>query len=187
MSRNSHHSQSSSFKRRRSRSHDSERHKLRKISPTPSTSLHLDANFSFEHYKRDLNKIILYSSESNTVANSLDDFWVFVKKYEATLKKAGKAIIDFGNDEKPEFNSIGAPKSFSKFHCINFSTKLKYIDTVSDERDRKKLDKKLFEAFLNVVSIYLDFKNKAKFEKLKKLRQAQKDLPVAKYRWFIFY
>lgn len=187
MSRNSQHQRSSSSKRRRSRSHDYERHKLRKISPTPSTSLHLEENFSFEHYKRDLNKIILYSSESNTVANSLDDFWVFVKKYEATLKKAGKPIIDLSNGEKLEFNSIGAPKNFSKFHCINISTKLKYTEIFSDERDRKKLDKNLFEAFLNVVSIYLDFKNKEKFEKLKKLRQAQKELPVAKYRWFIIY
>lgn len=182
MSRNSHYSRNSSSKRRRSRSNDYERHKLRKTSPTPSTSLYLEANFSFEHYKRDLNKIILYSSDSNTVANSLDDFWIFVKKYEATLKKAGKPIIDFSNDEEPQFNAIGAPKIFSKFHCINFSTKLKYIETFSDERDKIKLDKKLFEAFLNVVSVYLDFKNKAKFEKLKKLRQAQKELPVAKYR-----
>lgn len=129
-----------------------------------------------------MNKIILYSGEGNTVANSLDDFWVFVKKYEATLKKAGKPIIDVSNDDKSELNSIGAPKIFSKFHCINFSTKLKYIEIATDERDRLKLDKKLFESFLNVVSIYLDFKNKEKFEKLKKLRQAQKELPVAKYR-----
>lgn len=182
MSRNSHYPRSSSSKRRRSRSHDYERHKLKKTSPTSSTSLYLEANFSFEHYKRDLNKIILYSNDSNTVANSLDDFWVFVKKYEATLKKAGKPLLDFSKDENPELNSIGAPKNFSKFHCINFSTKLKYIETFSDERDRKKIDKTLFEAFLNIVSIYLDFKNKEKFEKLKKLRQAQKELPVSKYR-----
>lgn len=182
MSRDSHYSRSSTSKRRRSRSHDRDRHKLRKTSPAPSTSVDIDANFSFEHYKRDLNKIILYGGESNTVANSLDDFWIFVKKYEATLKKAGKPIIDLSNDDKPELNSIGALNNYSKFHCINFLTKIKYMETVCDGRDKRKLDKKLFEAFLNVVSIYLDFKNKEKFEKLKKLRQAQRELPVAKYR-----
>ncbi|CAH2049462.1 unnamed protein product, partial [Iphiclides podalirius] len=49
-------------------------------------------------------------------------------------------------------------------------------------RVRKKLDKNIFDSLLNVVSVYLDFKNKEKLEKLKKLRQTQRDLPVAKYR-----
>lgn len=168
------------YKRRSSRSRDRDRHKIRKTSPGPSTSRHnIEEDFSFTHYKRDLNKIILYSNESNTVANSLDDFWVFVKKYEATLKKAGKPIIDYGIEKKSEESSL----SFSKLNCINFTTSIKYMDTVCDERERKKLDKEIFQAFLNIVSIYIDFKNKEKFDKLRKLRQAQKDLPVAKYRY----
>nr|XP_049702650.1 probable ATP-dependent RNA helicase DHX34 isoform X1 [Helicoverpa armigera] len=165
----------SHYKRRRSRSRDRDRHKIRKISPSPSTSKS-DEDFSFTNYKRDLNKILQYSNESNTVANNLDDFWTFLKKYEATLKKAGKPIIDFGPDENSDENS------YSKFHCINFTTSIKYVDTVSHDRDRRKLDSKLYKAFLNIVSVYIDFKNKEKFDKLKKLRQAQKDLPVAKYR-----
>ncbi|XP_073960326.1 probable ATP-dependent RNA helicase DHX34 [Choristoneura fumiferana] len=160
-------------KRRRSRSRSREyTRKQRKISPQPSSSQNIDEEFSFEHYKRSLNKIILYSSESNTVANSLEDFWVFLKKYEAMLRKAGKPILEQRCEEQ---------SAFSKSNCINFNTKLKYMDT-ADDRGRRKLDKKLFESFLNVVSIYLDFKNKEKFEKLKKLRQTQRDLPVAKYR-----
>ncbi|XP_049871355.1 probable ATP-dependent RNA helicase DHX34 [Pectinophora gossypiella] len=184
MSRNSYysHSRASSSKRRRSHSEDRGRHKRRNISPTSKYSLAPDEDFSFEHYKRDLNKIILYSSESNTVGNSLDDFWVFLKKYEATLRKAGKPIVDYQSYEKYEVNDIGTPKEFSKFHCINFTTKIKYVDTVQDDKQRRKLDKKLFDAFMNIVSIYLDFKNKEKFEKLKKLRQTQSELPVAKYR-----
>ncbi|XP_026741114.1 probable ATP-dependent RNA helicase DHX34 isoform X1 [Trichoplusia ni] len=166
------------YKRRRSRSRDRDRHKVRKTSPNASTSKHVEEEFSFTNYKRELNKIILYSSESNTVANSLDDFWVFLKKYEATLKKAGKPIVDYG----PEENSEESSEKFSKFHCINFTSSMKYVDTVYDERERRKLDKNLFQAFLNIVSIYIDFKNKEKFTKLRKLRQAQRDLPVAKYR-----
>lgn len=166
------------YKRKRSRSRDRDRHKVRKTSPSHSTANKIEEDFSFTYFKRDLNKIILSSSESNTVVNNLDDFWVFLKKYEATLKKAGKPIIDYG----PEENSEESSESFSKFHCINFTGSIKYVDSVCYDRDRKKLDKKLFQAFMNIVSIYIDFKNKEKFEKLKKLRQAQKDLPVAKYR-----
>ncbi|CAH2087005.1 unnamed protein product [Euphydryas editha] len=168
-------------KRQRSPSHESksgERHKLRKRSPLKQQE---ESEFSFLDYKRNLNKIITYSSDSNTVVNSLDDFWVFVKKYEMTLKKAGKPIIDNECDHN-ELNDIGIPINFSKHHCINFMSKMKYMESVYDEREKKKLDKKMFDSFLNIVSIYLDFKNKEKFEKLKKLRKAQSELPVTKYR-----
>ncbi|KAL0870455.1 hypothetical protein ABMA27_005452 [Loxostege sticticalis] len=168
------------YKRKRSQSRERDKHKLRKVSPSPSTSKQTD--FSFLDFKRDLNKIIQYSNDSNTVANSLDDFWIFVTKYEATLKKAGKPVLVCNNDENIELNDIGAPKTFSKFHCINFKTNIKYFDTVCDDCDRRKLTKKIYDAFLNIVSIYIDFKNKEKFEKLKKLRKAQKELPVAKFR-----
>ncbi|CAH0725008.1 unnamed protein product, partial [Brenthis ino] len=170
---------SSQRKTSHSRESDSrERTKIRKQSPSVTT---LTTEFSFLDYKKDLNKMFSYSNDSNIVINSLDDFWIFVKKYEATLKKAGKSIIDT-DPENNELNDIGIPKEFSKHHCINFKFKLKFMDSVYDEGDRKKLDKKLFDVFLNIVSIYLDFKNKEKFEKLKKLRKAQNDLPVAKYR-----
>ncbi|KAF9407084.1 hypothetical protein HW555_012772 [Spodoptera exigua] len=164
--------------RSRSRSRDRDRHKIKRISVSTSSSKSIEEDFSFTNYKRDLNKIILYSNESNTVVNNLDDFWVFLKKYEATLRKAGKPIIDYGPDEKSDDKT----EAFSKFDCINFTTSIKYVDTMYNDSQRGKLDKKLFKAFLNIVSIYLDFKNKEKFEKLRKLRQAQKDLPVAKYR-----
>lgn len=89
------------------------------------------------------------------------------------MKKAGKSLVDSLSTED---------KSFSKAKCINFSTQIKYVDVVRDDGERRKLDKNIFESFLNIVSIYIDFKNKEKFEKLKKLRQAQKELPVAVYR-----
>lgn len=166
--------------RKRSRSpadHD-RRLKVRRRSHSPPPR----ADFSFIDYKRELNKIISYSNEANTVANSLDDFWIFVKKYEATMKKAGKPVIDTANLGQRDHNDIGIPITFSKFDCINFTTKIKFMDSVYEDRSKRKLDKTIFEAFLNIVSVYLDFKNKEKFEKLKKLRKAQHDLPVAKYR-----
>ncbi|KAM3961684.1 LOW QUALITY PROTEIN: putative ATP-dependent RNA helicase DHX34 [Aphomia sociella] len=172
-----------SNKRRRSQScedrYDYKKH--RKYRPSTSFSVEEQTVFSFTHFKRDLNKIILYSRDSNTVANNLDDFWIFMKKYEATLKKAGKPILETEIEEN-ELSDVDIPTKFSKFHLINFTTAIKYVDIVSDNRERKKLDKNLFKVFLNIVSIYIDFKNKEKFEKLKKLRQLQSDLPVANFR-----
>lgn len=151
------------------------------MNPTESSS----GEFDFLDYKRDINKIFAYSRDTNTVTNNLDDFWVFVNKYQATLRKAGKPIFCVENENRLT-NDLGIPSNFSKFDCINFSTNIKFMDSVCDERRKKKLTKSIFDALLNVVSIYLDFKNKEKLEKLKKLRQTQKDLPVAKYR-YIFY
>ncbi|XP_045775996.1 probable ATP-dependent RNA helicase DHX34 isoform X1 [Maniola jurtina] len=175
------HRSSSRRKRSRSRDNDSrERPKLRKISP-PSAKLE-SSEFSFLDHKHNLNKILTYSNDTNVVVNSLEDFWVFVKKYEATLKKAGKPIIDCDSSIEKDTLRQGSDTPFSKHDCINFTSKMKYMDSAYDERDRKRLDKKMFDVFLKIVSIYLDFKNKEKFEKLKKLRKAQRDLPVAKYR-----
>ncbi|XP_059056112.1 probable ATP-dependent RNA helicase DHX34 [Achroia grisella] len=171
-----------SNKRRRSSSQEKyNSRKFKKSGPSTSLSTPEPADFSFTNYKRDLNKIIRYSSDSNTVVNDLDDFWVFLKKYEATLKKAGKPLLATESNLN-ELNDIGVPVHYSKLHYINFVTAIKYVDIVSDDSGRRKLDKELFKVFLNIVSIYIDFKNKEKFEKLKKLRQTQRDLPVAAYR-----
>ncbi|XP_068622478.1 probable ATP-dependent RNA helicase DHX34 [Battus philenor] len=178
MKRASNHVSQNSSKRRRSNSKDrhiTDRYEIKK----PTQTECFDREFSFLDYKRDINKIFTYSNDTNTVTNNLDDFWVFVKKYESTLKKAGKPI--FPNEDNSS-RDIESTLKFSKFNCINFNTNIKFMDRVCDEKGRKKLDKNVFEAFLNVVSIYLDFKNKEKLEKLKKLRQTQRDLPVAKYR-----
>lgn len=170
------------YKRRRSRSlsHDGDQHKLKKRNQSPLSAQETETEFSFDNYKRELNKIILYSHESNVVANNLDDFWIFVKKYETTLKKAGKPVLDLQNQSK---NESEQKNKFSKYDCINFITSMKFVDIATDDRNIRKLNKLMFQVFLNIVSIYIDFKNKEKFEKLKKLRQAQKDLPVANYRY----
>ncbi|XP_041981061.1 probable ATP-dependent RNA helicase DHX34 [Aricia agestis] len=178
----------SSYKRKRSPSVDSDHNKDRlklpkdrNISSSSKANNELDVEFSFLDYKRDLNKIILYSSDTNTVANSIDDFWIFVNKYESTLRKAGKPIFVKDSDDTKHTYVDDIPKSFSKHHCINFVSKIKFVDRVQEDR-HKRLNKDIFNAFLKIISIYLDFKNKEKFEKLRKLRKAQSELPVASYR-----
>ncbi|CAK1542274.1 unnamed protein product [Leptosia nina] len=175
-------SKESRYKRNHSRSPARVHKRKRSYESPPKVPENTDTDsFSFLDYKWNLNKIIMYSSDTNTVANSIEDFWVFVKKYEATLRKAHKPLLVYETEDSQR-NELGISKSFSKVDCINFTAKIKYMDTVYDERDRRQLDEKKFKIFLNIISIYIDFKNKEKFEKLKKLRKAQSDLPVAKYR-----
>lgn len=42
-----------------------------------------------------------------------------------------------------------------------------------------------FQHFIDIILTYLDFKQKEKFGKLKKLRQTQSQLPVTEYRYVI--
>ncbi|KPJ03134.1 putative ATP-dependent RNA helicase DHX34 [Papilio xuthus] len=181
MKRISEHSPRKPNKRRRSSSEDRVFPNQQKLHKSVNPGVSSSGEFDFLDYKRDINKIFAYSRDTNTVTNNLDDFWVFINKYQATLRKAGKPVFSIENENRT-INDLGISSNFSKFDCINFSTNIKFMDSVCDERGKKKLTKSIFDALLNVVSIYLDFKNKEKLEKLKKLRQTQRDLPVAKYR-----
>ncbi|XP_013170006.1 PREDICTED: probable ATP-dependent RNA helicase DHX34 [Papilio xuthus] len=181
MKRISEHSPRQPNKRRRSSSEDRVFPNQQKLHKSVNPGVSSSGEFDFLDYKRDINKIFAYSRDTNTVTNNLDDFWVFINKYQATLRKAGKPVFSIENENRT-INDLGISSNFSKFDCINFSTNIKFMDSVCDERGKKKLTKSIFDALLNVVSIYLDFKNKEKLEKLKKLRQTQRDLPVAKYR-----
>lgn len=173
----------SNYKRQRKNSSEDDHYdKKRKSNPKPVSTLHSNLDFSFLGFKRSLIKIISYSGDRHCLGNNLEDFWIFVHKYEATLRKAGKPILDIQNAPINEINQTFEPPVYSKINCINYTFKLKYIDTYSEDLNEKQLTLTIFEAFLNVVAYYLDFKNKEKFEKLRKLRQAQNDLPVAKYR-----
>lgn len=48
--------------------------------------------------------------------------------------------------------------------------------------DKIQIRLKTFEKFYDIILLYLDFKQKEKFAKLKKLRKTQNQLPIAHYR-----
>lgn len=133
-----------------------------------------DESVSFTKYKHELNKI--FSAEPNLVRD-VGDFWKFVEKYESVKKQSSN------NDESVvdgALNSIGVPEKYHNSHCINFKlgTPIEKFVQISEV---KHLDK-LLPQFKNVILLYLDFKQKEKFNKLKKLRDTQANLPVAQYK-----
>ena len=51
-----------------------------------------------------------------------------------------------------------------------------------DRRDDGYLSEKAVSEFRHILTLYFDFLQKEKFNKLKKLRRSQADLPIAEYR-----
>lgn len=146
--------------------------------------------FTFSDYKSELNRLIYTENEEEKLVLDMNDFWQFVNKYEAVLKRSAKPILQKAVD-KLELNDIGIPTEYSKSHCVNIKLKVSFeelygkIPPYDEEYDsnKKHLTKDIVKQFVDILLLYMDFKNKEKFNKLKKLRKAQADLPVAEYRF----
>lgn len=132
-------------------------------------------SFCFTKYKHELNKI--FSGSLNTVQDT-DDFWKFVNKYETVQKKLNTSdnAINFS------LNDIGVPKIYHKLHCINFKLSLNFNELFARVPPTEALTKERLSKFQNIIILYLDFKQKEKFAKLKKLRESQANLPVYRYK-----
>lgn len=135
-----------------------------------------DEDFCFNKYKHELGKV--FTANPNLV-HDVADFWKFVEKYESVKKQLGD------NDEsaaESALNSIGVPEKYHKCHCLNFKLNLSYGELFARVPETKQLTKSRLLKFRDVIVLYLDFKQKEKFNKLKKLRNMQANLPVAQYK-----
>lgn len=135
-----------------------------------------DEDFCFSKYKHELGKA--FSANPNLVHDVMD-FWKFVEKYESIKKQLSN------NDEstiKSALNSIGVPEKYHKSHCLNFKLNLSYGELFARIFETKQLTKSRLLMFKDLIVLYLDFKQKEKFNKLKKLRNMQANLPVVQYK-----
>lgn len=140
--------------------------------------------FSFLDYKRILEKVFL----NEELVEDVNDLWLFVKKFETvTMKKA--------SDDKPlipnlSSNPLELPETFDKMHLINL--KMYYSDDElasrlptydqEEEYEKRPLTKEDITKFRQLVLMYMDFKQKEKFNKLRKLRESQRNLPVYQFK-----
>ncbi|XP_022185424.2 probable ATP-dependent RNA helicase DHX34 [Nilaparvata lugens] len=120
-------------------------------------------SFLSESFKYSVGKYFL---KRNFLIEDVDDFWLFVKKYEGVHKRAQKVKPNFG---------IGGSSRIN----IDLSTEVLKCLRVETEKLLSSNDQELF---VNILRLYLDFKQKEKFNKFYKLRQSQKNLPVAQYK-----
>ncbi|XP_018328035.2 probable ATP-dependent RNA helicase DHX34 [Agrilus planipennis] len=124
-------------------------------------------SFPLERYKYELNKFLQdYGGISKT-----DDFWKFFEKYQAIQlsKKSSTTYFD---------KTLLINQSF-----VSKTSRLyDKIPTLDRHGERMNIPYNTFKDFLQTVLIYQDFQQKTKMAKLKKLRQSQRDLPIAQFK-----
>ncbi|KAL3199952.1 hypothetical protein MRX96_013435 [Rhipicephalus microplus] len=120
-----------------------------------------------------------------------DNFWTFLKKYEERKQKtaleAGTSKADPQECAEP---SLGLPATYDPVHKVNFcifaeEPKVLMLDAGVhiDSRDAShSLTEEDVAEVRTVLHLYLDFLQRQKFQKLKKLREFQKNLPIAQYK-----
>lgn len=133
------------------------------------------AHFSFLDHKSELNRVLIGHREP--LVEDVRDFWMFVQKYESMLKKSGNCVLS-GVKEDLDKLPKGFPTDFDKIHLIN----IRFGVSVEDMLKKVDLSFTKVKQFLQIVLQYLGFRQKEKFNRLKKLREAQSNLPVAKFR-----
>nr|CAD7611072.1 unnamed protein product [Timema genevievae] len=140
-----------------------------------------NSEFTFERLRHELNQV--YFRDENFIDQ--EDFWKFLKKYESVQKKASDlrrvAKEDLTRIGTQEDNPLGLPQSFDKSHLVSVCL------TSSADEDRKRLLSRSVSwdrlvEFRSVLLLYIDFQQREKFTKLRKLRESQANLPVAQYR-----
>lgn len=118
-----------------------------------------------EEYKHELARFL----EEQASISKLEDFWTFYAKYQAVqaLKKSSES------DRSKTLNI-----NFIENSTILYD-KLPVLDG-NGEKVRISLED--FKYFLLSIRVYQDFQQKTTFSKLKKLKVAQDDLPITKYK-----
>lgn len=139
--------------------------------------------FTFLDYKRVLEKVFF----NEEFVEDINDLWLFVKKFESFITKK---IVTESTDKSSQSSNLERPEIFNKMDLINL--KFYYSDEEIASRlptyDQEKvykirpLIKEDISKFSQLVLMYIDFKQKEKFNKLRKLREAQQNLPVYQFK-----
>ncbi|CRK97635.1 CLUMA_CG011020, isoform A [Clunio marinus] len=162
-------------KRRRSSSCDDERHR-RKDKTTEE-----ELNFSFLDNKRFFHRILMGYNVGEQFVDDPSDFWKFLSKYEALLRRNGQSVLEI-QTEIPKSNSL-IPKDFIKTFLMSLKLKPSkhQMSSFNQDDDGRTVSDDKIKVFHAIITHYLDFKQKERFQKLKKLRKFQASLPIAAY------
>jgi hypothetical protein len=165
--------------KRRDRSPSPESDRRRRKSPRREAED--EGNFSFLNLKRVFHKILLGYNITEQLVDDPADFWLFLAKYETLLRRNMQNVLSMKTDA-PETDSV-IPSNFDKNYLMNFKLKpsKNQMTATNYDDESKSIDDKKVKIFLTIVRHYLDFKQKERFRKLKKLRKFQKNLPIAPY------
>lgn len=99
------------------------------------------------------------------------------------LKQSGNCVLPVVTerlDKAPD----AFPTAFKRVHLNNLRFGVSIDDLLkrTSSSHSIRLSRDVIVQFLEIVLQYLDFKQKEKFNKLKKLKETQANLPVAKFK-----
>ena len=150
-------------------------------------------SYNFEKHKHKLTKI--FFREEDFVKHGspeFRDFWKFLAKYQAMeKKKLEKRGGSHKKRRRPDemSDTLGVPLEYEIQHSLNFKMKpsdvkelLNRIPFQDRDDEGRVLSERMVQQFQLVLSTYINFLQKEKFAKLKKLREGQAALPIAEYR-----
>ncbi|XP_022919637.2 probable ATP-dependent RNA helicase DHX34 [Onthophagus taurus] len=101
-----------------------------------------------------------------------DDFWTFCTKYTLiNLRRSQQETFPFDRN-----------KLFNISFDLTTTELLDKLPVLDKNGDRLIIKNEDFDLFLKSIKAYQDFQQKNKFLKLKKLRESQKQLPIAEYK-----
>lgn len=187
----------SSSRGKRSRSSSPRRHKSssnnqeKRSSSSKRTQSETPREFSFEDYKKELD--ILFFSDRDVIKKGTpqyEEFWKFHSKYQ--LMRARQGGNEWIAPRSTPSNQLGIPTNYHRSFLINFGLNLPPPDKLLDrlpasvtERkssSRPKLKREHLMEFHQIILLYLEFLQREKMVKLKKLRESQEKLPIAQFK-----
>jgi len=136
----------------------------------------IEKGFRFNNYKYILNKIFIANPN---LIHDVVDFWKFVEKYEIVKKRLDNSDELAVNSA---LNSIRVPEKYHKYYCLNLKLSLSYEELFANISEMEQLTKSHLLKFKDIIILYLDFNQREKFSKLKKLRDMQANLPITQYK-----
>ncbi|EDW56143.1 GM22745 [Drosophila sechellia] len=128
--------------------------------------------FSFLDNKAEL--VGLLQAKSRQAGRSLveneADFWKFVSKYEAMMRSTGQPVL-------PPRLAEAELSSMQPYHrSKHLALRLDADELLQEARDEMQ------SQFRHILLVYLDFRQTEKFQRIRKLRQTQRNLPIARFR-----
>ena len=152
--------------------HQKRRHERRSPSPIRKKRPY---EIRFEKYKSKLNKIFFRDEDFIQVGTKeYKDFWKFLDKYQKFQKM--KAAV-----KKPSSYNKRLTQSF-KLCPKDPKDLLNRIAFQDRDYDDDILTEDMVSEFQTTLTLYIDFLQKEKFNKLKKLRQSQANLPIFEFK-----
>ena len=153
-----------------------DRRRKRRRSSSPLSEERQNKRFKdFYKHRRKLKKIF-FRDEDFIQEGSVEykDFWNFLSRYQKYQQQKKKSSL----------SSDGNQHLAQSFRLCPQNPKdlLNRIAPQDDDYEDDILSEKDIEEFQSILTLYIDFLQKEKFNKLKKLRQAQANLPIAEFR-----